>query len=97
MLSNRWIELRKENWTRLEHLLERVESAGLKSLTGDELRTLGLLYRQTAADLSAARSDEASRTLEAYLNRLVSRAHNYSYAKVNMPSSKWSKGSHRSR
>jgi uncharacterized membrane protein SpoIIM required for sporulation len=80
MLSNRWIELRKENWTHLEHLLERVESGGLKSLTGDELRAFGLLYRQTAADLSAARSDEASRTLEAYLNRLVGRAHNFVYS-----------------
>jgi uncharacterized membrane protein SpoIIM required for sporulation len=80
MISNRWIELRKENWSRLELLLQQVETGGLKSLPGADLRALGLLYRQTAADLSAARADEASRTLEEYLNRLVSRAHNFVYS-----------------
>ena len=80
MISNRWIALRKENWSRLELLLQQVESGGLKMLSGDELRDLGLLYRQAAADLSAARADDASRTLEAYLNKLVSRAHNFVYS-----------------
>ena len=80
MISNRWIALRKENWSRLELLLQQVESGGLKLLSGEELRDLGLLYRQAAADLSAARADDASRTLEAYLNKLVSRAHNFVYS-----------------
>ncbi|MBB5057138.1 putative membrane protein SpoIIM required for sporulation [Granulicella aggregans] len=80
MISNRWIALRKENWSRLEMLLQQIESGGLKVLSGDELRDLGLLYRQAAADLSAARADDASRTLEAYLNKLVSRAHNFVYS-----------------
>ena len=80
MISNRWIELRKENWSRLELLLSQVEAGGLKILTGAELCDLGLLYRQAAADLSAARADEASRTLEGYLNQLVSRAHNFVYS-----------------
>jgi uncharacterized membrane protein SpoIIM required for sporulation len=44
------------------------------------LRELGLLYRQTAADLSAVRADRTSRTLEQYLNRLVGRAHNFVYS-----------------
>ena len=80
MLSNRWIELRKPNWTRLESLVQQVESGSLKSLSASDLHDLGLLYRQAAADLSAVRSDETSRTLEAYLNRLVSRAHNFVYS-----------------
>ena len=80
MISNRWIALRKENWSRLELLLQQIESGSLKSLSGDELRDLGLLYRQAAADLSAVRADDASRTLEAYLNKLVSRAHNFVYS-----------------
>lgn len=79
MVSNRWIAVRKENWTRLEGLLERVQNSGLKALSGGELRELGLLYRQTAADLSAVRSDATAKTLETYLNRLVSRAHNFVY------------------
>ena len=77
MISNRWIALRKENWSRLEILVQQVETGSLKALSPAELREFGLLYRQSAADLSAVRADEGSRTLEAYLNRLVSRAHNY--------------------
>ena len=80
MISNHWIALRKESWSRLEILVQQVETASLKTLTSAELREFGLLYRQTAADLSAVRTDEASRTLEAYLNRLVSRAHNHIYS-----------------
>ena len=45
-----------------------------------ELRELGLLYRQAAADLSAVRADRSSRTLEQYLNKLVARAHNFVYS-----------------
>jgi uncharacterized membrane protein SpoIIM required for sporulation len=80
MISNRWIELRRENWNKLESMVLLVETSGLKTLSSGDLRDFGLLYRQAAADLSAARADHASRTLEAYLNRLVSRAHNYIYS-----------------
>ncbi len=80
MISNRWIDTRKPHWTRLEQLARQAETSGLKSLSAHDLRDFGLLYRQAAADLSAVRTDAASRTLEAYLNRLVSRAHNFIYA-----------------
>ncbi len=71
--------MRKENWTRLEGLLERVRAGGLKGLSGAELRELGLLYRQAAADLSAVRADATAKTLATYLNGLVGRAHHYVY------------------
>jgi uncharacterized membrane protein SpoIIM required for sporulation len=80
MISNHWIALRKESWSRLEALVQQVETASLKTLPSADLREFGLLYRQAAADLSAVRADEAARTLEAYLNRLVSRAHNHIYS-----------------
>jgi uncharacterized membrane protein SpoIIM required for sporulation len=80
MISNHWIALRKESWSRLEVLLQQVETSSLKTLSSAKLREFGLLYRQAAADLSAVRTDEGSRTLEAYLNRLVSRAHNHIYS-----------------
>jgi len=80
MLSNHWIALRKENWSRLETLVQQVETSSLKTLSSADLREFGLLYRQAAADLSAVRADEATRTLEAYLNRLDSRAHNHIYS-----------------
>ena len=80
MISNHWIALRKESWSRLETLVQQVETSSLKTLSSVDLREFGLLYRQAAADLSAVRADEAARTLEAYLNRLVSRAHNHIYS-----------------
>jgi uncharacterized membrane protein SpoIIM required for sporulation len=80
MITNSWIDHRKDNWNRLETLTRRVETGGVKSLGRDDLRDFGLLYRQSAADLSAARADGASRNLEQYLNRLVSRAHNFVYS-----------------
>jgi uncharacterized membrane protein SpoIIM required for sporulation len=80
MISNLWIDLRKDNWNRLDALLRQVESHGLRSLSRSEVRELGLLYRQAAADLSAARADRSSRTIELYLNKLVARAHNFIYS-----------------
>ena len=80
MLTNLWIDTRKHNWNRLDALVHQVESSGVKSLPPADLRDLGLLYRQAAADLSAVRADRSSRPLEQYLNRLVSRAHNYVYS-----------------
>jgi len=71
-------------------LLRQVESGGVKSLGHAELRDFGLLYRQAAADLSAARADKSSRPLEQYLNRLVGRAHNYVYSGNRVsPASLW--------
>jgi uncharacterized membrane protein SpoIIM required for sporulation len=80
MISNLWMDYRKDNWNRLDALLRQVERSGVKSLTAAELRELGLLYRQAAADLSTVRADRTSRTLEQYLNRLVGRAHNFVYS-----------------
>jgi len=80
MITNLWMDYRKHNWNRLDALLRQVESSSVKSLTTTELRELGLLYRQAAADLSTVRSDRTSRTLEQYLNRLVGRAHNFVYS-----------------
>jgi uncharacterized membrane protein SpoIIM required for sporulation len=80
MISNRWIEQRQSSWGRLDTLTHQVEGSGIRSLSGGELREFGLLYRQVAADLSAVRSDRASGTLEEYLNRLLSRAHNRIYS-----------------
>ncbi len=80
MISNSWIARRKPNWSRLESLAQQAESDGLKTLSAADLRLFGLLYRQAAADLSAVRTDQGACTLEAYLNRLVARAHNFVYA-----------------
>ena len=80
MVTNLWIDHRKTNWSRLETLVTESEKGGVKKLSHADLRDLGLLYRQAAADLSTVRADPTSRTLEAYLNRLVGRAHNLVYS-----------------
>lgn len=80
MITHLWIEQRKHNWSRLETLLDEVQRKGLESLTRRDLRDLGLLYRQSAADLSTVRADPTAGALETYLNRLVSRAHNFVYS-----------------
>lgn len=80
MITNLWMDSRKNNWNRLDVLVRAAETGGVKSLGPDDLRELGLLYRQSAADLSAVRADKSSRTLEQYLNRLVGRAHNFVYS-----------------
>src|ERR1700723_2688959 len=80
MISNHWIEQRQGLWQRLDLLLGQAEASGLKSLNGEELRELGLLYRQGAQDLSRVRADRGSRTQEEYLNLLLARAHNRVYS-----------------
>ena len=80
MISTYWIEKRRPYWLRLEHLMERVSSAGLKSLNRAELRELGLLYRQAASDLAVLRADLSSLHFAGYLNQLLARAHNTIYS-----------------
>ncbi len=80
MLSNSWLEKRKPHWTRLETLLERSRSEGLKSLGRDDLRDLGLLYRQAASDLAVLRADSSAKHFAQYVNELLSRAHNIIYS-----------------
>jgi uncharacterized membrane protein SpoIIM required for sporulation len=80
MISTHWIEKRRPHWTRLEQLLEQSRRQGLKSLTRGDLRELGLLYRQAAADLAAIREDRSSIHFAHYLNQLLARAHNNIYS-----------------
>jgi uncharacterized membrane protein SpoIIM required for sporulation len=78
MASLEWIERRKPYWERLEALCGRARS-GLAGLSHAELRELGQLYRQTAADLSVAQRDPSGARLAAYLNQLLGRSHNLIY------------------
>lgn len=83
MISSRWLRRRQVHWSRLEAIVTRPGKLdlppGVSALTHQELQELGLLYRQTAADLARVREDVESRTLAEYLNRLLGRAHNLIY------------------
>lgn len=80
MISTYWIEKRRPHWSRLEQLMDRVHNAGLKSLNRSELRELGLLYRQVAADLAVMRADASAVHFAGYLNQLLARAHHTIYS-----------------
>src|SRR5579862_3520711 len=79
MISTRWLAKRKPHWQRLEQLVDRSGRRGVAALDHNELQELGLLYRQTAADLATVREDITSRPFTAYLNQLLARAHNLIY------------------
>lgn len=83
-MSSRWVEKRTPYWNRLDALAGRARH-GVSGLSHDELRELALLYRQTAADLAAAREHRADAQLAAYLNQLLGRAHNVIYAAAPRP------------
>ena len=78
MFSNRWLQGRRPHWERLEVLL-RNANASLDRLKSPELQELGLLYRQTASDLSTVSEDRSNAQLAAYLNQLLARSHNLLY------------------
>jgi uncharacterized membrane protein SpoIIM required for sporulation len=78
MVSIRWLDQHKPHWDRLEHLV-RLSKDGLAKLNHLELQELGLLYRQTASDLSVVQEDASSAQLAAYLKQLLGRSHNLIY------------------
>lgn len=79
MISTHWLEKRKPYWSRLEQLLDESRKNGVVGLNRSELQELALLYRQTAADLSALREDPYSQNFARYVNQLLARAHNTIY------------------
>lgn len=78
MLKN-FLHTRLGKWKRLEELTSRASRARLKSLSGEEVREFGRLYRRTAADLAIAREEVRDQRLINYLNHLVGRAHGAIY------------------
>ena len=79
MISARWLGKRKPYWERLEEIIRKAGHRGLRALDHAELRELGLLYRQIAADLATVREDPLSQRWAEYLNQLLARAHNLIY------------------
>lgn len=76
---NRFIDQNKDNWQRLENLLDIMGIASLKGLSRAEVREFGELYRRAAADLAIARAETRDQKLINYLNSLVIRAHGKIY------------------
>jgi len=69
----------KNQWQRLEDLLELMKVTGLRGLSRMEVREFGELYRRAASDLAIARAETRDPSLVGYLNGLVIRAHGHIY------------------
>lgn len=80
MISAYWLEKRRPHWEELEKLLSQSGSKGIAALNRRELRSLSLLYRQAASDLSILRQDPTGQLYARRLNQLLARAHNIIYA-----------------
>ena len=80
MVSTHWLQRRTPYWRRLDDLITRVRTWGFGTLSADELRELGQLYRQVASDLATVREDPGSIRIETHLNLLLARAHNTIYS-----------------
>ena len=76
---NRFIDERKDNWQRLEDLLEMLHGSSLRYLSKTEVREFGELYRRAATDLAIARAETRDPKVINYLNSLVIRAHGKVY------------------
>ena len=76
---NRFLKDEKDNWRRLEDLLDMLKGSGLRGLSRLEVREFGELYRRAAADLAIARAETRDPKLINYLNSLVIRAHGKIY------------------
>ena len=79
MPSDRFITERKNNWERLEQLLDSLDRSSLRRLHREEVRELGRSYRRAASDLAIARAEPRDPRLINYLNSLVIRAHGRIY------------------
>lgn len=78
MLMNRQLDDRK-SFEKLEQILKRIESNGLRSLPGGDVLEFGHLYRRAVSALSTARSHGIDDDYIEYLNQLVSRAYGHIY------------------
>lgn len=76
---SRFTDDRKNNWQRLEDLLNLSERSSLRGLSKAEVREFGELYRRAASDLAIARAETRDGRLINYLNALVIRAHGKIY------------------
>jgi uncharacterized membrane protein SpoIIM required for sporulation len=72
---HRFVEERTPLWTRLEHLLRRIEQEGLRSLQLTGARELSKLYRAVSSDLIRARTEQVNANVVDYLNDIVARAY----------------------
>lgn len=70
----RFVAGRRDAWEELSRTLDRMESTSLNTRTLAELMRFDYLYRRVCVDLVRVRADGGARSVEQYLESLVSRA-----------------------
>lgn len=71
----RFIRERRPGWVDLAELIERAEQGGASSLSLEDARQLGHLYRRASTDLTRARRELVDAAIVDHLNDLVSRSY----------------------
>ncbi|WP_299194348.1 stage II sporulation protein M [uncultured Erythrobacter sp.] len=72
--SDRFRLEREGDWQRLEGIVKRMESGGLRKISDEDLLALPTLYRTAASSLSVARETSLDAATLSYLESLVQRA-----------------------
>ncbi|KPF64677.1 stage II sporulation protein M [Porphyrobacter sp. AAP60] len=72
--SDRFRLEREGEWRKLEEIVKRMESGGLRRIADDDLLALPTLYRTAASSLAVARETSLDASTLAYLEGLVQRA-----------------------
>ncbi|MFN2528405.1 MAG: stage II sporulation protein M [Candidatus Baltobacteraceae bacterium] len=75
MTESQFLLRRGEAWKRLEKLLGRAGTGGVRRMNPEEVAELGRLYRWVTSDLAYAQGHRFDGGTLAYLNRLTARAH----------------------
>lgn len=70
---------KKPDWDRLEALLHKIQTAGLRRLDEEEALEVARLYRKATSDLAQAQTWVRDGDVLQYLNGLVGRAHGVVY------------------
>lgn len=81
MKLKRFVETRQEAWSRLETLLAEAKGRAMR-LDPAQIRTLGTLYRKTAADLSVARREFPGDPIVGRLERMAGDARAVVYSRA---------------
>ncbi|GIU82182.1 MAG: stage II sporulation protein M [Acidobacteria bacterium] len=78
-MIEKFIYDRRNNWEKLESLLNELDKLPLRKLPREQIRELGWLYQRVTADLAIARAESNNPRVISYLNSLAIRAHGKIY------------------
>nr|WP_092073435.1 stage II sporulation protein M [Dendrosporobacter quercicolus]NSL48063.1 stage II sporulation protein M [Dendrosporobacter quercicolus DSM 1736]SDM62168.1 Uncharacterized membrane protein SpoIIM, required for sporulation [Dendrosporobacter quercicolus] len=79
MNSELFLKTYRQTWERFDRIVQQMERSGIASLSREEVRMLGPLFRRITAQLAYARSNYPGHEMVGYLNNLVVKAHGHLY------------------